>query len=76
MRISPKKKGEIYNAVHEAITDLRIDLRLHYLTPDDPQNNIVSHKLRDKIDFIIGQVEVPLAQKLIALVKGNTKNED
>ena len=68
MRISPKKRGQIYNAVHDAITDLRIDLRMHYLEQGNP--------LRDKIDFLISQVEVPLAQKIIALVKGNTKNED
>lgn len=66
MKLSAKKKGQIYNEVHEAIVNLRIDLRTNYLDKDNP--------LRDKIDYQIAQVEVPLAQSIIKLMIGNSKD--
>lgn len=64
MKISPKKKGQIYDLVHEKIVDLRIDLRTNY-TKDSP--------LMNKIDYVIAQVETPIAQAIIKLIQGNTK---
>jgi hypothetical protein len=65
MKISPKKKGQIYDLVHQAVSDVRIDLRLNYLTEGNP--------LRNKVDFIIAQVEVPLTRKIIKLLQGESK---
>lgn len=64
MKISPKMKGRIYDLVHEKIVNMRVDLRVNYLQ-DDP--------LKDKIDYQIAQVEIPLAQAIMKLLQGKTK---
>lgn len=64
MKISPKKRGQIYDCVHTNLMELRIDLRTNYLK-DNP--------LRDKVDVQIAQVEAPLAQEIIKLIQGKSK---
>lgn len=62
MKLSAKKKGEIYDLVHQSISNVRIELRMNYIKEGYP--------LRDKIDWVIAQVEVPLAQKIMDLLEG------
>jgi len=65
MKISAKKKGQIYDLVHLALMGLRIEIHHNYLS-DNPIGN--------KVDFKIAQVEVPLAQEIIDLiVEGKSK---
>lgn len=64
MKISPKKKGQIYDLVHDKLVNMRSDLRVNYLQ-DDP--------LKDKIDYRIAQVEIPLAQAIMKLLQGKTE---
>jgi hypothetical protein len=72
MKISPKKKGQIYDLVHQMFMDRRIDIRRDYMpitatsTSDDLKNKI-------KIDYQIAQLEIPLAQAIIKLIQGKTK---
>ena len=60
MKLSAKKRGQIYDLVHQEIRDLRINLRENYL----PTIGVA----REKVDFQIAQLEIPLAQKLMRLL--------
>lgn len=59
MKLSAKKRGEIYDLIHREIVDMRVDLRINCLK-DNP--------LMNKVDYVIAQVEIPLARKLMALL--------
>ena len=65
MKLSAKKKSEIYDLVHQVISNVRIDLRRNYIKEGYP--------LRDKIDCVIAQVEIPLAQKIMKLFEGSKR---
>lgn len=64
MKLSEKKRDEIYELVHEIITGLRIDLRLGILK-DNPD--------KDKIDVCIAQTEIPLIQALMKILDKDYK---
>lgn len=66
MKISPRKKGQIYDLVHEMIRDRRIEIQRDYLKGIDS-------KLANKVDYQIAQLEIPLAQAIMKLFEGNTK---
>ena len=59
MKLSAKKRGEIYDLVHKFIIDKRIEMRLGILS---------QNPLKDKIDYQIAQLEIPMAQSLIRLL--------
>jgi len=61
MKLSAKKKGEIYDLVHHVIKECRIEIQKNYMTGVDP-------KQADKIDYQIAQLEIPLAQKVMKLL--------
>jgi hypothetical protein len=65
MKLSAKKKGQIYDLVYHTISNLRRDLRMNFLPEDFP--------LRNNVDFLIGQVEIPLAQAIMKLLEGKSK---
>ena len=68
MKISPKKKGQIYELIHTMVVNKRIALKNDYL---------VHYKLSDeevnKIDYQIAQLEIPLAQAIMKLLQGDSK---
>lgn len=66
VKISPTMKGYIYGIVRNALVNLRIDLRMNYLQ-DNP--------MKDKVDSLISQIEAPLAQDIIKLIVGKTKDK-
>ena len=65
MKISPRKKGQIYDLVHEVIRETRIELQRDYLPKNTPMAN--------KVDFVVAQIEIPLANKIIKLLQGESK---
>ena len=67
MKISPKKKGEIYDLVHREIEDKIKNVEEYWKVTG---NSIVD---RDRIHFLISQAKIPLAQKIIKLLEGKTK---
>lgn len=64
MKLSAKKRGEIYDLIHERITDKRVEMRLGLLN---------GNPLKDKIDYQIAQLEIPLAQALMRLLDKDYK---
>jgi hypothetical protein len=70
MKISPKKKGQIYDLVHQMFMDRRIDIRRDYMPRTATST---SDDLKNKIDYQIAQLEIPLAQAIIKLIQGKTK---
>ena len=64
MKLSAKKRGEIYDCVHRSISDKRIEMRLGILK-DSPY--------KDKIDYQIAQLEIPLAQSIMRLLDKDYK---
>lgn len=68
MKLSAKKKSEIYGLVHEFIVNVRVDLRFNLLKYED-------NTLKNEIDYRIAQMEIPLAQKLVALLDSSCKKE-
>lgn len=71
MRISPKKKGQIYDLVHQVIRDRRIEIMRDYTN----YMTGINAKQADKIDYQIAQIEIPLAQEIIKLLVGETKEK-
>ena len=69
MRISPKKKGQIYDLVHQVIRDRRIEIMRDYTN----YMTGINVKQADKIDYQIAQIEIPLAQAIIKLLVGDSK---
>lgn len=67
MKLSAKKKGEIYDLIHQKMVDMRVNLRINYLNKDDI--------LQRKVDYVIAQLEIPLAQQLMALLDPSYKKE-
>jgi hypothetical protein len=65
MKLSAKKRGEIYDLIHKEIVDMRVNIRVNYLN----QNDV----LKNRIDYVIAQLEIPLAQKLMALLDPSYK---
>jgi hypothetical protein len=59
MKLSAKKRGEIYDCVHRLIIDKRIEMR-EGITKDSP--------IKDKIDYYVAQLEIPLAQAIMRLL--------
>ena len=64
MKLSADNKGRIYDEVHRFINELRYDLRENYLA---------TNPMRDKVDFKLSQVEVPIAQAIIKLLEENKR---
>jgi len=64
MKLSAKKRGQIYDLVHTKIIDLRIRLRTGLLA-NNPN--------KEKIDYYIAQFEIPLAQALMGLLDKDYK---
>jgi len=64
MKLSAKKRGEIYDTVHERIYKLRIELREWILRDSE---------LRNKIDLHLSQLEAPIAQDIMKLLDPNYK---
>ena len=67
MKLSAKKKGQIYDLVHLMIRERRREIRENYLP------TTLSEDLRNKVDYQIAQLEVPLAQKIMILLQGKSK---
>ncbi len=63
MKLSAKKRGQIYDLVHEIISNRRRDIQRDYMPP------AFSQDLKNKIDYQIAQVEIPLANKIIKLIR-------
>ena len=66
MKLSPKKKGQIYDLVHLTILARRQEIMQNYMVGID-------EKQADRIDYQIAQLEIPLAQKIMTLMQGNSK---
>lgn len=64
MKLSAKKRGQIYDLIHERIVQKRIELRMGLLK---------DHPLKDKIDYYIGQLEVPIAHDIFRLLDKDYK---
>ena len=64
MKLSAKKRGEIYDLVHRLISHKRIEMRLGVLKDSVDKN---------KIDYQIAQLEIPLAQSLFRLLDKDYK---
>ena len=72
MKLSAKKRGEIYDAVHSSIIDLRIDLKNNYLT-ESTMRHFGPESFSKKVDFKIADIEIPLAQKIMKLLDKDYK---
>jgi hypothetical protein len=66
MKLSAKKKGEIYDLIHKELMDVRTELLKNYTERNTNKFNI---------DYLISQLEIPLAQKLMALLDPEYKKE-
>jgi hypothetical protein len=64
MKLSAKKRGQIYDTIHEIIVKKRIELRLGLL-----KDNV----LMDKMDYHIGQLEIPIAHTIFRLLDKDYK---
>jgi hypothetical protein len=69
MKLSPKKKGQIYDLVHIMIRERRREIQENYLP------TTLSDDLRNKVDYQIAQLEVPLAQAIMKLLQGKSKEQ-
>jgi len=59
MKLSAKKRGQIYDIVRERIIKKRLELWWGLLKDSE---------LRDKIDYHLSQLEVPIAQDIFRLL--------
>ena len=75
MKLSARKKGQIYDLVHKKILDMRINLRNNYLTKVVSIDNHNDGHIKDKIDYVIAQLEIPLAQEVMKLIEGKSNKE-
>jgi len=63
MKLSAKKKGEIYDLLHEQIMKARLTLQGEGF----PCSNC---PFRNKMDYVVAQLEIPIAQKVMDLIEG------
>jgi hypothetical protein len=59
MKLSAKKRGEIYDCVNKFVTSRRIEMR-EGIIKDSP--------IKDKIDYEISQFGIPIAQAIMRLL--------
>jgi len=65
MKLSAKKRGQIYDLVHEKILKKRLEII---------SSGIIGNKhLADKIDYLIAQLEIPIAQGIMGLLDEDYK---
>lgn len=63
MKLSAKKKGQLYDLIHFEIREKRIEIQNNYMVGID------EHKA-NTIDYQIAQLEIPLAHRIFELLEG------
>jgi hypothetical protein len=63
MKLSARKKSQIYDLCHEMFVDRRIAIKRDYMASLD-------EKLANKLDYQFAQLETPLAQAIFKIFEG------
>ena len=67
MKLSAKKRGQIYDLIHDKVNHVRVECRVAI----DPHYTAIEQ--RNYIDFQIAQLETPLATAIFKLIDKDYK---
>lgn len=71
MKLSPKKKNELYNIIYNDITSTRISLQNDLCIW---QNSFLTkEQIRSKVDYAVAQIIMPLFEKLVEKIEETKK---